>query len=234
MATIYPFRALRPTPARAADVAAIPYDVVNTAEARELAGDNPLSVLRVSRAEIELPADTPPYADVVYATAVRNFERLRSEAPLVQEDTPSLYFYKLRMGTHEQTGVAGCFSIDEYEHDIIRKHERTRKDKEDDRTRHMIDLRAQTGPVFLTYPASAPVDATAARAAGGAPLFDFTAPDGVQHTVWRAPDADAQPLVDAFKAIPLLYIADGHHRAASAMRARRALSAQADHASIEA
>src|SRR3954467_136602 len=105
MAAIHAFRALRPTPERAADVAAVPYDVVNAAEARELAGDNPLSFLRVSRAEIELPADTHPYADVVYATAVRNFERLRARAPLVQEDTPSLYFYKLRMGSHEQTGV---------------------------------------------------------------------------------------------------------------------------------
>jgi uncharacterized protein (DUF1015 family) len=234
MAAIFPFRALRPTPARAADVAAVPYDVVNAAEARELAAGNPLSFLRVSRAEIELPPDTHPYADVVYATAVRNFERLRAEAPLIQEETPSLYFYKLRMGTHEQTGVAGCFSLDEYEQDVVRKHERTRKDKEDDRTRHMVDLRAQTGPVFLTYPASPAVDAAAARIAGGAPLFDFTAADGVHHTVWRVPDADAPALVDAFRAVPLLYIADGHHRAASAMRAREALRAQAADGPIEA
>src|SRR4051812_45812577 len=126
MATIYPFRALRPTPARAADVAAVPHDALNTPEARGAPRDNPLRFLPGSRAEIELPADTHPHPARGSAPAVRNFERLRSEAPLVQEDTPSLYFYKLRMGTHEQTGLAGCFSIDEYEHDIIRKHERTR------------------------------------------------------------------------------------------------------------
>jgi uncharacterized protein (DUF1015 family) len=124
-------------------------------------------------------------------------------------------------------GVAGCFSVDDYERDIIRKHERTRKDKEDDRTRHIVDLRAQTGPVFLTYPASAAVDVVAARVAGNPPLFDFAAPDGVQHTVWHVPESDGAALVNAFGAIPLLYIADGHHRAASAMRARQALRAQA-------
>ena len=227
MASIHPFRALRPRPDRAAAVAAVPYDVVNTAEAREIAAGNPLNFLRVSRAEIDLPADTHPYADVVYETAVRNFARLREEAPLVLEETPSLYFYKLRMGAHEQTGLAGCFSVDEYERDVIRKHERTRQDKEDDRTRHIVDLRAQTGPVFLTYPASATVDGAAARAAVGASLFDFTARDGVRHTVWRVPDDDVGQLVDAFRAIPLLYIADGHHRAASAMRARQALAERA-------
>src|SRR4051812_11664111 len=228
MAAIHAFRALRPTPERAADVAAVPYDVVNTAEARELAASNPLSFLRVSRAEIELPADTDPYADVVYATARRNFERLRAEAPLIVEDTPSLYFYRLRMGEHEQTGVAGCFSLDEYERGVIKKHERTRKDKEDDRTRHMVDLRAQTGPVFLTYPASRAVNAVAARSTAGAPLFDFTAADGVQHTLWRVPASEVPPVVEAFRAIPLLYIADGHHRAASAMRVRQELRGPAD------
>jgi uncharacterized protein (DUF1015 family) len=227
MAALHPFHALRPTPERAAAVAAVPYDVVNSDEARELAAGNPLSFLHVSRAEIDLPPDTNPYADAVYATAARNLARLRAEAPLVLDDTPSLYLYKLRMGTHEQMGVAGCFSVDDYERDIIRKHERTRKDKEDDRTRHIVDLRAQTGPVFLTYPASAAVDAVAARVAGNPPLFDFTAPDGVQHTVWHVPESDGAVLVKAFGAIPLLYIADGHHRAASAMRARQALRGQA-------
>jgi uncharacterized protein (DUF1015 family) len=235
MAAIHPFRALRPTPEGAADVAAVPYDVVNTAEARELAAGNPLSFLRVSRAEIELPADTNPYADAVYATAVRNFERLRAQAPLVVEDAPSLYIYRLRMGAHVQTGVAGCFSLDEYERDAIKKHERTRKDKEDDRTRHMVDLRAQTGPVFLTHSPSRAVDAVAARATACAPLFDFTAADGVQHTLWRVPPGEVPAVVEAFRAIPLLYIADGHHRAASAMRARQELRGRAgNQASMEA
>jgi uncharacterized protein (DUF1015 family) len=227
MAALHPFHALRPTPERAAAVAAVPYDVVNADEARQLAAGNALSFLHVSRAEIDLPPDTDPYADAVYAAAARNFQRLRQEAPLVLDETPGLYLYKLRMGSHEQTGVAGCFSIDEYERDIIRKHERTRKDKEDDRTRHIIDLRAQTGPVFLTYPTSDAVDAVAARVAGGPPLFDFTAPDGVQHTVWHVPESEGASLVAAFAAIPLLYIADGHHRAASAMRARQALRGKA-------
>jgi len=223
MATIHPFRALRPRPEQASAVAAVPYDVVSTAEARALAAGNPLSFLRVSRPEIELPAGSDPYADAVYEAAVRNFARLRAAAPLVEEDTPSVYVYRLRMGSHEQSGVAACFSVDEYERDVIRKHERTRKDKEDDRTRHIIDLRAQTGPVFLTYPASAEVDQGVARIVSDPPLFDFTAADGVQHTVWRASDMAGDALVAAFARVPLLYIADGHHRAASAMRARQAL-----------
>ena len=223
MSTILPFRALRPEPARAAAVAAVPYDVVDTAEARALAADEPLSFLRVSRPEIELPEDTDPHADIVYATGVRNFARLRADAPLVQEASPSLYVYRLRMGEHEQTGVAACFSVDEYEADVIRKHERTRKDKEDDRTRHILDLRAQTGPVFLTYPASAAVDSAVARTTAGTPLFDFTAADGVRHTVWRVEAGIASELIAAFADIAFLYIADGHHRAASAMRARQTL-----------
>ena len=223
MAKLHPFRALRPMPDQAAAVAAVPYDVVNTAEARALADDNPLSFLRVSRPEIELPDGTDQYADAVYGRAVRNFARLRADAPLVEEGAPSIYVYRLRMGDHQQTGVAACFSVDEYEHDVIRKHERTRKDKEDDRTRHIIDLRAQTGPVFLTYPASAAVDQAVARTVADPPLFDFNAVDGVGHTVWRVTDEVSGALVAAFARIPLLYIADGHHRAASAMRARQAL-----------
>jgi uncharacterized protein (DUF1015 family) len=219
MATVYAFRALRPRPDLAARVAAVPYDVVNVEEARSLADGNPLSFLRVSRAELELPATTDPYADAVYDRAVQNFARLRSTA-LVVEDEPSVYFYRLRLGNHTQTGVAACFSIDEYDRDVIRKHERTRRDKEDDRTRHMLALRAQTGPVFLTYRASAEVDGIAQRITSGTSLFDFEAPDGVRHTIWRAGGPDRDALVAAFARIPVLYIADGHHRAASAARAR--------------
>jgi uncharacterized protein (DUF1015 family) len=158
MALLAPFRALRPTPDAAARVAAVPYDVVNVEEAAALAAGNPLSFLRVSRAEIDLPPETNPYADAVYRTAHQNFEALKKAAPLVMEDAPSLYVYKLRMGGHEQTGVAAGFSLDEYERDTIRKHERTRRDKEDDRTRHILELRAQTGPVFLTYRPSSAID----------------------------------------------------------------------------
>jgi uncharacterized protein (DUF1015 family) len=219
MAVVHPFRALRPRPAEAARVAAVPYDVVNTEEARTLAGDNPLSFLRVSRAELELPADTDPYSAAVYDRAVANFKRLK-EAALVIEDEPALYLYRLRMGNHQQLGLAGCFSLDEYDRDIIKKHERTRRDKEDDRTRHMLALGAQTGPVFLTYRASADVNDVAARRTTQAPLFDFAAPDAVEHSLWRITGPDCATLVNAFSRIPTMYIADGHHRAASAARAR--------------
>jgi uncharacterized protein (DUF1015 family) len=219
MAMLHPFRALRPDPARAAAVSSVPYDVVSTEEARELARNNPFSFLRVTRSEIDLPPDADPYAARVYQRARENFQKLRETAPLVKEDAPSLYFYRLRMGGHEQTGLAGCFSVDEYERDIIKKHERTRRDKEDDRTRHIIELRAQTGIVFLVYRPVREVDEVSRRVSGTEPLFDFTAEDGVQHTVWRAGE-DTKALVDAFAKIPSLYIADGHHRAASAARVR--------------
>jgi len=225
MALIVPFRALRPTPAAAARVAAVPYDVVSVQEAHALADGNPLSFLHVSRAEIDLPAQTDPYSDAVYRKAVENFETLKRQAPLVVEDSPSLYVYRLKMGKHVQTGVAGTFSIDEYQRGVIKKHEHTRPDKEDDRTRHMIELRAQTGPVFLTYRASRTVDRIVNDVMRGSPLFDFAAPDGVQHSMWRADDAELRDLVAAFDAIPSLYIADGHHRAASAARARQQLRA---------
>ncbi|MBM3773039.1 MAG: DUF1015 domain-containing protein [Acidimicrobiia bacterium] len=219
MARLFPFRALRPRPADAARVASVPYDVVNTLEARQLAGDNPLSFLRVSRAEIELPDGADPYSPVVYERADHNFRALTTKA-FELEAEPSLYFYRLRMGTHEQTGLAGCFSIDEYDTDVIKKHERTRRDKEDDRTRHMLALGAQTGPVFLTYRAAAEVDAIASQVTRSVPLFDFQAPDGVAHTLWVVTGPQRDDLVAAFGGIPALYIADGHHRAASASRAR--------------
>ena len=223
MSALFPFRALRPTPESAPDVAAVPYDVVNTDEARALADGNPLSFLHVSRAEIDLSPDTDPHSDVVYERATANFTALRARAPLIQEDVPSLYVYRLRMRGHIQTGVAACFSVLEYESDVIKKHERTRRDKEDDRTRHILDLRAQTGPVFLTYRASPAIDATVARVTSQQALFDFEAVDGIRHSVWKADSGTHQELVAAFQAIPALYIADGHHRAASAARVAQRL-----------
>ena len=226
MAALFPFAALRPTPATVSRVAAVPYDVVNSDEARALAGDDPLSFLRVSRPEIECSPGTPIYSDEVYQRASDNFDRLRRQAPLVIEDTPSLYVYQLHMGGHVQTGVAACYAVDEYARGLIKKHELTRPDKEDDRTRHILTLRAQTGPVFLTYRASAAVDAVVAAVTSGPPLFDFTAADGVRHVVWRVADAAAVTLVAAFAAVPALYIADGHHRAASAWRTHQQLAAE--------
>jgi uncharacterized protein (DUF1015 family) len=166
---------------------------------------------------------TDPYSDAVYAKAAENFATLKGEAPLSLEAEPSLYVYRLSMDGHEQTGIAGCCSLDEYDRDIVRKHERTRPDKEDDRTRHMLALNAQTGPVFLTYRGRAEIDAIVKDTARRPPLFDFTAPDGVAHTVWRVA-AESGRLSEQFRPVPLLYIADGHHRAASAARARRQLA----------
>ena len=212
---------------RAAEVAAVPYDVVSTAEARALAAGKPRSFLHVSRAEIDLPEGVDPYSPDVYRRAAENFERLIRESPLTRESEPSLYLYRLRMGGHEQTGIAATFSLDEYDSDVVRKHERTRRDKEDDRTRHMVALRAQTGPVFLTYRDRADIDRLVKDAAARDPLYDFTAEDGVAHTLWRV-DPDTVPrLVEEFGGVPLLYIADGHHRAASAARARDELRRQA-------
>ena len=222
MATIRPFNALRPQGDRAAQVAAVPYDVVNTEEARALAAGNPWSFLHVSRSEIDLPDGTPIYSDKVYAKALANFEQLIKECPLEDEETPSLYLYRLIMGDHEQIGVVACCSVDEYDRDIIRKHERTRRDKEDDRTRHIMVLRAQTGPVFLTYRGEVRIDSLVADAlTRNPPLYDFVANDDIRHTIWRVPNY--QPLVGAFAEVPYLYIADGHHRAASAGRARAEL-----------
>ncbi|MGE3959574.1 MAG: DUF1015 domain-containing protein [Vicinamibacterales bacterium] len=219
MATLHPFRALRPKPSAASAIAAVPYDVVSSDEARLLAAEQTLSFLHVSRAEVDLPPATDPYDEAVYAHARRNYRALIAEQFELDAE-PGLYFYRLRMNDHEQVGLAGCFSIDEYDRDVIKKHERTRRDKEDDRTRHMLALGAQTGPVFLTYRASADVNDLCRRVVAHAPLIDFTATDGVQHTLWRVLGADCDALVAAFSRIPTLYIADGHHRAASAARAR--------------
>jgi len=224
MSQLFPFRALRPAPETAARVASVPYDVVSTDEARLLASGNPVSFLHVTRPEIDLPAGTDPHADAVYAQAVRNFEELKRAAPLVLDEQPSLYLYRVRMGDHEQTGVAGCFSLDEYERGLIKKHELTRKDKEDDRTRHMVELRAQTGVVFLTYAAMPSIDRLAAQVSRRSALYDFTASDGVSHTIWIVEAGEVPQFLAAFAALPALYIADGHHRAASAARTREVVA----------
>ena len=202
-------------------MAAVPYDVVTTDEARALASAEPLSFLHVSRAEVDLPPGTAPYSDEVYAKAVTNLAALRRDAPLIQEERRSLYVYRLESEGHSQTGIAGGFSIDDYERNLIRRHERTRKEKEDDRTRHIVEVRAQTGPVFLVHRHRDDVSVAVARIAAGRPLYEFVAVDGVRHTLWQANPADAEAVQRAFAALDALYIADGHHRAASAARARR-------------
>jgi uncharacterized protein (DUF1015 family) len=227
VAAIRPFRALRPSPESAARVASVPYDVVSTDEARTLARGNPLSFLHVTRSEIDLPPKTDPYAPEVYTQATTNLERIRREAPLIVEEEPCCYFYRLKMGGREQIGVAAAFSLDEYDADRIKKHERTRRDKEDDRTQHITALRAQTGVVFLTYRASQDVDEIAKRVTATEPLYDFVAADGVAHTVWRTAGENVRPLMEAFDRVPALYIADGHHRAASAARTRERIDSEA-------
>jgi len=217
MADVRPFAALRPRAGLAPRVASVPYDVVNAEEARALATDA-LSFLHVSRAEIDLPPDTDPYADAVYAKAVEAQAALRASS-LEVESRPAVYLYRLTMGGHVQTGVAAAFSVDEYRRDLVKKHEKTRPDKENDRTRHIIETRAQSGPVLLTYRRHAAVDAAVAAGLEAAPLYEFTAPDGISHAIWRTEPAAGEAIVAAFRDVPALYIADGHHRAASAARA---------------
>ena len=234
MSAIFPFAALRPTPKAAAAVASVPYDVVSSEEARALASGSPLSFLHVSRPEIDMPAGADLHSAAAYEQAAKAFEVLKSEAPLIVEEIPSFYVYRLTMGSHVQAGVAACFSIDEYDRDLIKKHEKTRPDKEDDRTRHMLAIGAQTGPVFLTYRASKHVDQVVRRVVTTPALFDFTAPDGVRHEIWQVPSHENKAIVDGFARIDALYIADGHHRAASAARARTVKKAAAPSAALAA
>ena len=218
---LHPFRAVRPASELAERVAAVPYDVVSRAEAAALAEGNPHSFLHVGRSDIDLPADVNPYDARIYAKARETLDRFQAEGTLIREATPSLYLYRQIMDGRAQTGIVGCVHIDDYEQDIIRKHEKTRQDKEDDRTRHVLTLRANAEPVFLTYRARPEIDALTPPLLAGAPLYDFTAPDGVRHTIWRI--AEAGPFLDAFRSVPHAYVADGHHRSASAWRAGREL-----------
>ncbi|MBI1939346.1 MAG: DUF1015 domain-containing protein [Ignavibacteriales bacterium] len=222
MAVIRPFKAFRPHERSAHLVASVPYDVVNKEEAAELAKGNPLSFLRVTRSEIELKHDVNAYSSEVYQKAKSNFERLKEEAPLIQENEQKLYIYKLTMGSHSQTGIAATFSVEDYDNDVIKKHEKTRKVKEDDRTNHIITTEAQTGPVFLTYKGAAEVDRVVNEAVKkNSPVYDFTAADGIKHQVWIMPVEVANVVVDEIAKVKNLYIADGHHRAASASRAQK-------------
>ncbi|HEX9051581.1 MAG TPA: DUF1015 family protein [Anaeromyxobacter sp.] len=218
MATLTPFRALRPPPARAARVAAPPYDVVSTREARELAAGNPDSFLRVSRPEIDLPPGTDEHSDPVYRKGAENLADLARRGVLVQDPAPRLYVYAQKMGKHGQTGLVACASVDEYDRDVIKKHEKTRADKEDDRVRHIDALSAHDEPVFLTYRAVPEIDRAVEAVKRAAPEVDLVTPDGVAHRLWVVPP-DAGARIEAlFRAVPALYVADGHHRSAAASR----------------
>jgi uncharacterized protein (DUF1015 family) len=222
MSIIKSFRALRPKSESAKEVSSVPYDVLNAQEAREIAKNNSLSFLHVSRSEIDLPENANPYSDEVYQKAKENLEKLQADGVLHLENEPSLYIYQLQMGEQIQTSVVACCSIDEYDNDLIKKHEKTRPEKENDRTRHIIELAAQTGLIFLCYRGSEEINALVEEVTRTEPLYNFAAEDvnknSIRNTIWKISATDS--LVKAFAEVPAIYIADGHHRAASSSRAR--------------
>jgi len=219
MATIRPFAALRPEPGLASRICELPYDVMSSEEARAIAAGNPLSFLHVSKPEIDLPPGTDVYAPAVYARGRENFQQLIAQGALRPDPQPYFYLYRQVMGAHSQTGLVAAASCEDYLKGIIRKHELTRPDKEDDRVRHIEALDSQTGPVFLVYPANPALDQFVAGKTAEPPQIDFTAGDGVRHTAWVIADAAGIRFIESeFSRMPRLYIADGHHRSAAATR----------------
>ncbi len=228
MSLIKPFRGLRPVPEHAADVAAPPYDVLNTAEARQRAAGKPWSFLHISKPEIDLPEGTDPYAAEVYAKGAENLQREIDEGILMRDKQPCYYVYRLRMGEHVQTGLVFTGSVADYDTNRIRKHEYTRPQKEDDRVRQITALNTQTGPVLLAYRGSTEIADIVGQVAAGTPAYDLIADDGVGHTLWVMDDqAQINRLTEIFDAMDALYIADGHHRSASGSRVAKAKNAKA-------
>ena len=220
MATVRPFKAIRPAAEYAKDVAALPYDVMNSEEAREMVQDKPYSFLHIDKAEVDLPADIDIYSPAVYAKAKENLDGMIKKGVFIQDETPRLYIYRLTMDGREQTGLTACVAADEYINNTIKKHEFTRADKEADRIRHVDTLNANTGPIFLAYKKNAEAKAIIENwKKDHAPVYDFIAEDGIGHTVWVVDDAEKVALLtESFKAVENLYIADGHHRNASAVK----------------
>jgi len=219
VAIIRPFRALRPEEHHAKDISCVPYDVVYESEVRAYIAKNPMSFLHVTRAEAEFPEGSNPTPDEVFAKAKQNLETLVRDEVLVRDGEPSIYIYRLSHEDHTQTGVVACCSIDEYEAGVIKKHEKTRPDKVEDRTRHMVALDAQTGLIFLAFRNTGTIKNLISEVTGQRPLYNFHCDEGVQQTVWR--DTDTARWVEAFEDVPALYIADGHHRAESSARTRQ-------------
>ena len=224
MAIIKPFRALRPAPEKAKQVSCVPYDVPYESEVRDILQENPLSFLHVTRSEAEFPEGENPDTSAVLARSKENLQKFIDDGTLAAESGPSLYVYRLAADSHEQTGIVGSASLDEYGQGLIKKHEKTRPDKVKDRTDHMLALRAQTGLIFLAFRGTDATRALIANTVTAEPLYDFTCSGNVHHTVWRIENADTA--VNAFAEVPSLYIADGHHRAESAFKAREALRAE--------
>jgi len=219
MATLRPFKGFRPLPEYAANVAAKPYDVLNSDEARAEAAGNPLSFLHVGKPEIDLPPNVNLYDERVYLKGKENLERLFRDGVLRQDSVPCLYVYAQTMKSHTQYGIVGCASVEEYLNDTIKKHEHTRKDKEDDRTKHVQVTNAHSGPIFLTYRAQKDIDKIISKVTAASPAYDFVANDGIRHQLWVIQDtATIGAITTAFRAVPNLYVADGHHRSAAAAR----------------
>ncbi len=214
---IRPFRAVSPTPSDASRVASVPYDVVNRDEAKMHASKNEESFMRVVRSEVDFEDDHSPYDDAVYAKARANYETLLESGAMQKDGEAGLYLYRQCMGEHQQVGLVACCHVDDYNNNLIKKHEHTRKVKEDDRTRHVLELNANAGPVFLTYRGQERIDDLITEEMIKRPMFHFVAEDGVTHTGWRVVNESA--LLDACQSIDVAYVADGHHRSASAARA---------------
>ncbi len=217
------FRALRPAEDMVEQVASVPYDTIDSREARELADGKPYSFLHVIRPEIDLPEGIDVHDDSVYAMAAENFKKFQADGALIREETSCLYLYRQKMGEHIQRGVVACCNVESYDNNLILKHEKTRQDKEDDRTMHVKTLEANAGPIFLTYRDSSSIDELIAAVEQEVPLYDIVSSDGVGHTVWRI--TDASTLIEAFESVPCTYIADGHHRSAAAARTAREMAA---------
>jgi uncharacterized protein (DUF1015 family) len=215
---IKPFRAIRPTPEKAAQVACVPYDVIYESEARDLIRQNPYTFLRVTRPE----AEDSDYESL--ENAKRNLQRFIDENILIQDEQPSYFIYRLAIGKQSQTGIVACCSLEEYESGDIKRHEKTRPDKVKDRTDHMVAVRAQTGLIFLTFRGTEQIKKLCADAVATEPLYDFACEAGVQHTVWQCAKTDE--MTSAFAEVPTIYVADGHHRLESALQARNQLRAQ--------
>jgi len=233
MSTIVPFQALRPDPPFASQVASKPYDVLNSHEAREEAADNPYSFLHITKSEIDMPLNIDTHSQEVYDKAKENLQSFIEKGILIEENTPCYYIYQLVMSGRSQTGLVCCSSVDDYEKGIIKKHELTRPDKEADRIHHMQTIRAQTGHVFLAYNSVGAIDdVIESWKRDHAPAYDFIATDGIGHTVWIVDDEGTTKAITSLFAteVPFTYIADGHHRAASAAKVRKALGAGASSA----
>ena len=236
MSVVRPFRGLRPSRDFAEKIASPPYDVLDSREARDLVKDNPLSFLRVVKPEVDLSPDVDLYSEEVYVQGARNLRRLMEDGLMVQDNKPAFYFYRQIMDGHSQTGLVASVSAEDYDNDVIKKHEFTRKEKEEDRIRHIETQNAQCGPVFLTYPDLEDLDSIQNSVCSGEPEYDFTADDGIRHTFWVVSERDTSSKISELftNRVPYLYVADGHHRSASgAIIAKRRRGLNSNHTGSE-